>query len=300
MSWDLDPHAVFWSRGTSQVVTTGHILRFQKSLVEFKIPNNIKSTKTFVKIQLHIFILQKKPEILLHFAEQDLEMQCTVLADNRDEWTQACPGSNAPSAPSPPSLTLAPAAYLPDELGAGSYQDLSTFKESQQDDPRDPWLPARDNVTMKPLVWSHPQFACYHQPEQLINEGIRAGLSPTRGTIFVTWYLMMSIRLRVAQLSPPWCFRLSEHHLALAMPAHSLPSAEEAPGNQSPGMARWNERGCACMPSDGGKKSLAMMTWWIVVATPVRIQRNQKKKQKQKNSMISNPYVLWVPYERFT
>lgn len=67
-SWDLDPHTVvFWSRGTSQVVATGHILRFQKSRIELKIPSNVKSTRTFVKIQLHIFILWEKPEILLHF-----------------------------------------------------------------------------------------------------------------------------------------------------------------------------------------------------------------------------------------
>lgn len=116
------------------------------------------------------------------FVERDLEMQCTVLADNRDEWTQACPGSNAPSAPSPPSLTPGPSSLPPRRTGCRfSPGPKSTCKESQQDDPGDPWHQARDNVTRKPLVRSHPQFACYHQPEPLANEGIGAGLSPTHG-----------------------------------------------------------------------------------------------------------------------
>lgn len=32
------------------------ILRFQKSLTELKNPNNIKSTKIFVKVQLYLLI----------------------------------------------------------------------------------------------------------------------------------------------------------------------------------------------------------------------------------------------------
>lgn len=80
MSRQLDHHTVFESQGTSQTIhlrahmgkysrrgsvavlpsATGFhkeaILRFPKSLIELKIPNNSKSTKIFVKIQLHLFI----------------------------------------------------------------------------------------------------------------------------------------------------------------------------------------------------------------------------------------------------
>lgn len=53
------------------------------------------------------------------------------------------------------------AADSPNELGACSYQDLSTFKESRQDDPGDPWLQARDNVTMRPsLTCLEPPSVC--------------------------------------------------------------------------------------------------------------------------------------------
>lgn len=54
-----------------------------------------------------------------------------------------------------------PGPSSPDQLGAGSYQDFSTFKESQQDDPGDPWLQARDNVTMEPsLTCLEPPAIC--------------------------------------------------------------------------------------------------------------------------------------------
>lgn len=96
-------------------------------------------------------------------------MQCTMLADKQDKWTRACPGVNAPSAPSLIPRP-GPSSLQPQQLGcrfSASYQDLSIFEESQKDDPGDPGLQARDSVTMKPsLTCLEPPTICMLPPPE--------------------------------------------------------------------------------------------------------------------------------------
>lgn len=132
-----------------------------------------------------------------------------------------------------------------------SYQDLSIFKESQKDDPGDPWLQAEDNITMEPnfICLEPPTVGMLPPPEQLLKVGIKAGPSP---------HMAPFCHLIVNDVNRLWAEQLSQkvwmtHHgasvflsnLALVILAHSLPAMDVSPGNQSPGMAWLNEQGCA-------------------------------------------------------
>lgn len=114
-------------------------------------------------------------------------MQCTVLADNQDRKTQASAGVNAPG-----SLILCPGLGN-SQLQPAFYQDLTIFKESQKYDPGGPCLQARGNVTMKPSLTclELPTLCMLPPPVQLSNEGLKAGLSPTHGTILTPDNLIM-------------------------------------------------------------------------------------------------------------
>lgn len=145
------------------MVATGHILRFQESLIELKIPGNVRSTRTSVKRQLHVFKrqLREKPENTTTFLLSEI-LRCSVPC-----WQTIGTSGRGPARvqthhrhhllhPSPrPQRLTSP------RTGCCSHQDLSTFKESQQDDPGDPWLQARDNVTVKPgLTCLEPPAIC--------------------------------------------------------------------------------------------------------------------------------------------